>query len=271
MERSPLAPCLEDIHNIDEISHWITATLKENNQAGSYGLVVGMSAKNENFPAVVFGFPNVDTAVIDSEGMGLPYYVRPDRMYNCETNHRACPWAPQPIQDDIVTLSALSIGGTSCLEDAGSFGGFLVDNNGDLHGMTARHCVPGMRDGDSVSSPSSLEVTARFQRIVNYTRYQQEKFVRQVAKDREAEQILNRYRVVDRADGVECNIDGNPRTVLLEGPKIGTLQRIALENKAGLLAAYNAWLLAAGEKQFPAVSLDVISRLDYAIFSVEAK
>ena len=63
---------------------------------------------------------------------------------------------------------------------------------------------------------------------------------------------MNRYRVVDRADGVECNIDGNPRTVLLEGPKIGTLQHIALGNKAGLLAAHNAQLLAAGEKQFPA-------------------
>ena len=132
-------------------------------------------------------------------------------MYNCETNLRACQWVSQPIQDDIVSLSALSIGGTSCLEDAGSFGGFLVDDNGDLHGMTARHCVPGMRDGDSVSSPSSLEVTARFQYIVNYTRYQPEKFVRRMAKDREAEQILNRYRVVDRAGGVECNIDGNPR------------------------------------------------------------
>ena len=72
MERSPLAPCLEDIHNIDEISNWISATLKENNQAGSYGPVVGMSSKNESFPAVVFGFPNVDTAAIDSEGMGLP-------------------------------------------------------------------------------------------------------------------------------------------------------------------------------------------------------
>ena len=77
MERSPLTPCLEDIHNIGEISNWISATLKENNQAGSYGLVVGMSAKNENFPAVVFGFPNVDTAAIDSEGMGLLLHPSP--------------------------------------------------------------------------------------------------------------------------------------------------------------------------------------------------
>ena len=250
---------------------WISETLRENNQEGSYGLVVGMNVKNEVSPAVVFGFPDVDSVAVHGVGLGLPFYVRPDRMTNSATNLLGCPWARKPIRDEVITLSGLSIGGASCLEAAGSFGGFLVDDGGDIHGMTTRHCVPGMRDGDPVSSPPSLELTARFQYIVNYTRYQPEKFVKQITKDREVEELLNTYCLVDRADGVPCKIEGNPRAVMLEGPKIGIVEHVAFENKAGLLSAHNARLTVANEKPFPELPPDVLSRLDYAIYSVESK
>ena len=271
MERSPLVPWVDDIYDVHEVMLWISEALRENDQEGSYGLVVGMNVKNEVFPAVVFGFPNVDSVAVHGEGLGLPFYVRPDRMTNDATNLFSCPWAWNPIRDEVITLSGLSIGGASCLEDAGSFGGFLVDDGGDIHGMTARHCVPGMRDGDPITSPSSLELTARFQYIVNYTQYQPEKFVRRIARVREAEELLNTYRFVDRADGVPCKIERNPRTIMLEGPKIGIVEHVAFENKAGLLSAHNARLTAASEKPFPELPPDVLSRLDYAIYSVESK
>ena len=230
MERSPLAPWVDGIHDVHEVMLWISETLRENDQEGSYGLVVGMNVKNEVFPAVVFGFPDVDSAAVNGGGLGLPLYVRPDRMTNSATNLLGCPWARKPIRDEAITLSGLSIGGASCLEDAGSFGGFPVDDGGDIHGMTARHCLPGMRDGDPVSSPSSLELTARLQHIVNYTQYQPEKFVRRIVKEREAEELLNKYRLVDRAGGVPCKIEGSLRTIMLEGPKIGIVEHVAFED-----------------------------------------
>ena len=72
------------------------------------------------------------------------------------------------------------------MDGAGSFDGFLIDNAGAFHGINARHCAPGVGKGDPVSSPASLEHTARFQNIVRYTRYQPEDFPRQTAKDKEA-------------------------------------------------------------------------------------
>ena len=93
--------------------------------------------------------------------------------------------------------------------------------------MTARHCVPGMSQGDPVSSPATLELAARFQYIVRYTRCQPESFQRQAAaKDQEAVQLLHRHRLVDHADGVECMTEGNLRSVMLEGPRIGALERV---------------------------------------------
>ena len=263
MERSPLAPWVDDMPGVSEVMLWISKTLRENEQQGSYGLVVGMEVKSEVFPVVVLGFPDVDSAAINDEGVGLPFYVRQDRMSNCATNLRGCPWAMQPIRDEAAMIPGLSIGGVSCLEDAGSFGGFLTDNGEALHGLTARHCVPRLREGDPVSSPSSLELTARLQKIILYTRYQPEDFLRRAAKDREAEQLLNRYRLVGRSDGVLCRIEGNLRTVMLE--------RVVFENKAGLLAAHNARLIEANEKPFSEIPPDAVSRLDYAIHSVESK
>ena len=107
--------------------------------------------------------------------------------------------------------------------------------------------------------------------IVLYTRYQPEAFPRRAAKNGEAEQLVNRYRPVDRADGVLCRIDGNLRTVMLEGPRIGVLERVVFEDKAGLLAAHNTRLIEANERPFPELTPDVVSRLDYAIYSVESK
>ena len=69
-------------------------------------------------------------------------------MTNSATNLLGCPWARKPIRDEAINLSGLSIGKASCIEDASSFSGFLVDDGGDIHSMTARHCFPGMRDGD---------------------------------------------------------------------------------------------------------------------------
>lgn len=165
----------------------------------------------------------------------------------------------------------MSIGGVPCLKDEGRFGGFLVDNAGALHGMAARHCVPGISQGDPVSSPATLELTARFQYIVRYTRYQSENFQRQPAKDQEAVQLLHRYRLVDDADGVECMIEGNLRPVMLEGLRIGILGRVVFRDKAGPQAAHNARLIEACEKPFPGCTPDIESRLDYAIYTIESE
>jgi hypothetical protein len=189
MERSPLAPWTDSVPDHSEVMLWVSKTLKKNQQEGSYGLLVGIKAGSEVTPAVVFGFPNPDCTAIDDEHIGIPFHVRPDRMFNCSPNLHECAWARQPIRDAIVTLSGVSVGGASCLEDAGSFGGFLVDNAGALYGITARHCVPGMQMGDPVLSPSTLELTARFQHIVRYTRYQPENFQRHAGKDTESVQL----------------------------------------------------------------------------------
>ena len=68
-----------------------------------------------------------------------------------------------------------------------------------------------------------------------------------------------------------CRIKGELRTVILEGLRIGVLERVVFENKAGLLAAHNARLIEANENPFPEISPDAVSRLDYAIYSVESK
>ena len=111
-----------------------------------------MKVKSEVFPAVVFGFPDVDNVAVGDEGIGLPFYVRPDRVSNCATNPRKCPWACQPTHDEVITLPGIR----SAEFPAGSFGGFLTDNDGALHGLTARHCVPGMGRATLPRPPSIL-------------------------------------------------------------------------------------------------------------------
>ena len=271
MERSPLAPLVDGVPDCSEVMFWISKTLRENGQEGSYGLLVGMKVGSEVTPAVVFGFPNVDSTAIDGKYIGIPFYVRADRMSNSSPNLRGCAWAWQPIRDEIMTLSGVSVGGVSCLEDAGSFGGFLIDNGGALYGITARHCAPGLQTGDPVSSPASLELTARFQDIVRYTRYQRENFQRRPAKDGEAVQLLNQYRIVDHTDGVKCRIEGDLRSIMLERPRIGVLERVVYRDGAGLQAAHNARLMEANENPFPGCSPDVVSKLDYAIYTIESK
>ena len=58
---------------------------------------------------------------------------------------------------------------------------------------------------------------------------------------------------------------------MLEGPRIGVLERVVFRDGAGLQAAYNARLIEAGEKPFPGCTPDVESRLDYAIHTIESK
>ena len=55
MERSPLAPWVDGIPGVSEIVLWVSKALRKKEQLGSYGLVVGMEAKTEVFPAVVLG------------------------------------------------------------------------------------------------------------------------------------------------------------------------------------------------------------------------
>jgi hypothetical protein len=58
---------------------------------------------------------------------------------------------------------------------------------------------------------------------------------------------------------------------MLEGPRIGVLERIIYRDEAGLQAAHNARLIEANENPFPGCAPDVVSRLDYAIYTIESK
>lgn len=62
-----------------------------------------MKAESGVTPAVVFGFPNVDIAVIVGEGVGIPFYVGADRVSNCSRNLRECAWAQRPVRDEATT------------------------------------------------------------------------------------------------------------------------------------------------------------------------
>jgi hypothetical protein len=166
-----------------------------------------------------------------------------------------------------MTLSGVSVGGVSCLENGGSFGGFLIDNVGALHGMTARHCVPRMRTGDPVSPPASLEFTARFEYIVPYTGISRRTF-RDLQPKIGGSGTVNQYRLADNPNGVQCMIEGNLRSAMLEGPRVGVLERAVFRDEAGLRAAR---LEEVNQQPFLGCTSDDVSRLDYAIYTIESK
>jgi hypothetical protein len=133
----------------------------------------------------------------------------------------------------------LSIGGTQCLEDAGSFAGFCLDGANNVYAVTAAHCVPGVKVGDRISCPSSYEITARLDEIVPYTQYQDRGFRINPDKDAEATGILEKYSVSDNQGGVKVKINGETRVVCVEGPVIGALKDVVFDEFAGLLAQHN--------------------------------
>lgn len=68
--------------------------------------------------------------------------------------------------------------------------------------------------------------------------------------------------------GIVYRISGEEKSILFEGPAVGTLESAVFERRQGLLDAHNGRLRAAGRPTFSGVDINDESCLDYALFKI---
>ncbi|RPA97333.1 hypothetical protein L873DRAFT_1691306 [Choiromyces venosus 120613-1] len=148
--------------------------------------------------------------------------------------------------------------------EAGSFGGWLLTQDGTKFGLTCAHCLPGCLVGNTVASPSTTEITARLDNIIRYTHLCPQSRRLPRSKEREAEVALLKAQYMQLPDnnGVELR-DGSK--IKLIGPDLGIL--IAKrEHYTPILERHNQLLRSHTRREVCLESAIAQSRLDWAIF-----
>jgi hypothetical protein len=134
-------------------------------QEGSYAITV----LYEGVPTCVLGFPRPE--VIDVRRLNIPSTVA-IRLRRDFLELAVCPpslWKTEKIHNvESLTLQRASPGLSDCVDEAGSFGGF-IKNGSSVFGLICAHCLPGAEIGATICSPSALEVTGRLEHLLRYT------------------------------------------------------------------------------------------------------
>ena len=143
---------------------------------------------------------------------------------------------------------------------------------GQRFGITAAHCVPSARIGMSVCSPSTLEVTSRLKRLIQYTKFCPRADRLHGFKEREAEvkALLGQFRFHHCSSGVKFlpdpKIDDQVAAGIFSGPTVGTIVTSHFGSQSDLLHAYDQELLTHGLPHFSA-TVSWLTRIDWSIFT----
>jgi len=158
-------------------------------------------------------------------------------------------------------------------DGAGSFGGFLKRPSapGSFFGITAAHCVPGGLIGMPICSPSTLEVTARLQHLVGYTRFGPlgERYHVNPTKDTEVDGLLHNHQINNCSSGVRFlnpNNNFQLHTGVVSGANVGMMVKAHFGSHSDLLHNYDQILQRCRLPSFSA-SVSWLTRMDFAIFT----
>ncbi|KAG0126989.1 hypothetical protein HOY82DRAFT_626418 [Tuber indicum] len=161
--------------------------------------------------------------------------------------------------------------------EAGSFGGFLKRTSVPerVFGITAAHCVPAGLAGNSVCSPSTAEVTGRFQRLLRYTSLSTAADHLRIiaARDHEAHAIVEEFRFHDSSTGLTFVNPTDPtqaKTGIFSGGGLGSIVNYCFGVHSDLLHRYDQELR---QRQLPRFGARIswLTRFDYCIFTCNPK
>jgi len=179
----PLPPGI--VYDPAEIYSYITHVLQENNREGAYGIFAGFGNYGGQVkPTLIFGFPEAGVIypVLAQAPFSFPILVCDDRII--PMNGLNAVWSMEEVQtSEAICLEHVSLGIEGLFYTsleiilakkveneiaAGSFGGYLQNSSapGTTFAITAAQCVPGALVGVQICSPSTVEVTSRFRRLL---------------------------------------------------------------------------------------------------------
>ncbi|PUU80733.1 hypothetical protein B9Z19DRAFT_1123064 [Tuber borchii] len=274
---TPLPKCPQ--YNPSVISTYIHSVLEEWNRKDAYGILAAISEEEGSVPTLIFGLPPpaITDYVFKQTPYNLPVFLNDDWIVYA-SRFNSC-WDMEPVRGGgRLCLDHISVGAQGDLATAGSFGGFLRSTVSvqDVFGITASHCVPGAPLATTICSPSSLEVTSRFDRILKCTTLCPVNSVdrQPVRRGKEAElrSILDRFHFHETATGSSFYRPVPPfdhLTGTFSGNPIGHIVMQRLEHRPNLLEQYDRWLVQLPGPPRATFDADSAweSRLDFCIFS----
>ncbi|RPB00400.1 hypothetical protein L873DRAFT_1899888 [Choiromyces venosus 120613-1] len=228
-------------YHITEISGYITTVLQQLNRQDAYGLFAGVRENGgQVVPTLIFGLPqvNVPEVVLPPTPNDLPILVKDDCIVLM--NGFEATWAMDPVSDvEKIRLEALSVG---------------------IEAM-----------GITVCSPSTVEVTSRFKRLVRYTTIcpPMDRLRVNPLKEIEAKSLLERFRFQASTCGAAFLDPANQcqlKKGVLSGGRLGTIVSYQFGNHKELLYSYDQELQKLGLPNFSAAT-SWETRMDWCIFS----
>ncbi|PWW80691.1 hypothetical protein C7212DRAFT_361236 [Tuber magnatum] len=263
-------------YDATEISAYITTVLQQLKQEGAYGIFVGLRDNTGGVvPTFIIGVPQVNApeVALPPPPQDLPIWVKEDSFISMPGIGEK--WALNPVfNPGRIALEGVSVGiETGSLRGAGSFCGFLKKGSspGKIFGITAAHCMPGARTGMAVCSPSTIEVTSRFNRLLRYTTIcpPPDRLHITQPKQTEVQSILQQFRFHEHPAGTTFlgSADSDQwKTGVLSGQHLGEIVSYNFGSYASLLHRYDQKLQRLGLRHFFAGRFWE-TRMDWCIFS----
>ncbi|KAG0640723.1 hypothetical protein HOY80DRAFT_1135746 [Tuber brumale] len=258
-----------------EITDYVTQVLQQFSVQDAYGILAAVeNSRGEIDPTVIFGIPGLNLVGSDlpkpPNNLGL--LVQDDCML--AVNGYETTWSADPVKNlQQLDLQPCSVGLECSLSEAGSFGGFLKRRSvpGRVFGITAAHCVPAGRVGNPICSPSTVEVTSRFQRLLRYTSLSVATDCLRIiaARDCEAQAIVEEFRFHDSIAGPTFLNPTNTtqvKTGIFSGARLGSIVHCHFGVHSDLLHRYDEELRQRELATFSA-RVSWLTRIDFCIFT----
>ncbi|KAG0131771.1 hypothetical protein HOY82DRAFT_607524 [Tuber indicum] len=261
------------------IATYISSVLQEWKLENAYGILASIEEEGQTVPTLIFGIPlpAMTDYAFSQTPYNLPVYAREDCIVL--SNEFDTMWGAEPVRGGgVMFLDHVSVGVQGSLVAAGSFGGFLKSTVSpeNIFGIMASHCAPGAELSSTICSPSSLEVTSRFDRIVKYTTLcPTEDPDRQPPRDgkqSEVRSMFDRFTFLESSTGSSFLRPVPPfnlTTGTFSGTSVGQIVAQRFDSQPNILARYDQWLMGLPGQPRGTFGAHPTwkSRLDFCIFS----
>lgn len=269
----------------------IGETLRLYGQNDSWGtvLVTGEDRGMNSWPVptVVLGFPSPPPSdEIKRKEWHLPVQISQTTV---ELSGWGAPtsWRNSPVEHrDVFNVGPQSLGISSDLAEARSFGGFLRTASGRVVGLTCSHVLPNadVQVGADICSPSAVEVTSRVDNIARYTNHDpagDSRSWKNPARQVELDKMLARYHETPSVEGLQVGTSllGRAAPVILSGWKLGTILASVMNCAGMIMKRHNLSLGDERVEGFALPGFSVInpdlgdmalpSRMDWCVFTVD--
>ena len=241
--------------HLDTISYY----LKRNAQGHSYGLVLDIGLSSDTrVTCCVFGVAGCQKFQVpkelNSNNLALPIVVVQDSigfwssaLYS-EDPERS--WVSSSVHgynrsevsfETVIDLSGYSVGLKNDSHEAGTFGFYGYDENGKVRGFSAFHTMSSAKTGNSIVSPSNLELALRYhnlRRMRNPDKKYQEEL-----------NVLEASFCNQRQESTSIDQNADIQTVRVIGKSFGTVLAHNCELQGDILDIHNQRLCSGNTQQ----------------------